>query len=409
MALDFLRSSSGIKRHEILVNYEKDPDSLKFDELDRLISLLPPPDAEKEISAAVMSKKTGALAELSGGANYLLKLPPEYQHGRAYPLLIVLPKGGERMADALRRLGDYPAKHGLIVAVADWNDNGTANTYTYSEAEHATVTGLLRHLRRTLQVDSDRVFLLGHEEGATMALDLGASHPDLFAGIVPIGPTLEWQFFLPFAYWKNFQNLPVYLVAGDMTGGSVKTIRTVLENWTSKGYPALAVTYRGRTNEEFREELPMIFDWMSRKTRMSATPDLGKANEEFRTVRATSNRFYWISLDEIDRRCLYDPIRKNANINPAIISATIREGNRINVDYRGMNQMSIWLGKGMVDYTKPVILQLGGSGNRVFKKELQPKISILLEDLYERGDRQRPYYQRIDCRDLTGITKFAGQ
>jgi pimeloyl-ACP methyl ester carboxylesterase len=404
MALSYLRTDSGIKRREILKDYEQDADALPFDELDKLISLLPPPNAETDLSKGPVEKKTAQ------GMNYLVQLPPEYQHGRPYPLLLVLPKGGERMAAALNKLGDLPGKNGYIVAAVDWNDNGTKNTYDYTEAEHATVTNLLRHLRRTLQVDSDRVFLFGYREGATMALDVAASHPDIFAGVVPMGPTPEKVYVQVFEYWKNFQNLPVYMVAGDHVGDASKIIRNLLQSWMLKGYPAVAVTYKGRSTEYFTAELPNIFDWMGRKSRALAVPNLGRTGEEFRTVRSSGNRFYWISLDDIDPARLYDPARKASTFTAVPkIDAHIVEGNQINVNAFGMSQISIWLGKGMVDFAKPVAVKIGSGGNKVFKKELTPKISVLLEDLYERGDRQRPYYQRIDCTNLNKLTKFAAQ
>ena len=158
--------------------------------------------------------------------------------------------GGERPADMLKgkrqRLAEMAARHGFIIAIADWNGNGTQAHYGFAEDEQLLVTGLLWHLRRTLQVDSNRVFLFGLGEGANLALDLGATHPDLFAGIIPMSPSPDMQRFHIFEYWKNFQNLPVYMVVGDRAGDSVKTIRRILESWMGKGYPSIGVSYKGR-------------------------------------------------------------------------------------------------------------------------------------------------------------------
>jgi hypothetical protein len=181
----------------------------------------------------------------------------------------------------------------------------------------------------------------------------------------------------------------------------------MLHSWMSKGYPALAVLYKGRTSEWFKEELPNIFDWMGRKTRQSATLDLGKSGEEFRTIRASANRFYWIGMDEIENGRLYDPARRSRQFSPTMFQAHIKEGNNILVEGIGMNHLTIWFGKGSVDYAKPVYVKINGNGNNSFKTELSPKISVLLEDLYDRGDRQRPYYQRIDCQNIKWLAKFS--
>ena len=238
MALTYLRSDSANVRNGLLAEYEKGKDALSFDMLDNLISLLPPPDADKELVYRAVEKKTAP----KGGMNYVVQLPPEYQHGRAYPLLIVLPKGGQRMIDAVREFGDLPGANGYIVASADWNDNGTKNTYGYSEEEQAIVTDLLRHLRRTLQVDSNKVFLFGFDEAANMALDVGASHPDLFAGIIPMGPSPEWQYFRAFeALGKNFKICRVSHGRGRSLPEQVKVIRKI----SSRGCPK-AATRRSR-------------------------------------------------------------------------------------------------------------------------------------------------------------------
>jgi pimeloyl-ACP methyl ester carboxylesterase len=411
MALKFLRESTSLKRREMIGNYERDAQAIAFDELEKLISLLPPPEAEKDLSPNPVEKRTGAVPGVPSGVNYVLQLPPEYQHGRAYPLLILLPHGGERPADMLKgkrqKLADLAARYGFIIAIADWNGNGTQAHYGFTEDEQLMVTGLLWHLRRTLQVDSNRVFLFGLGEGANMALDLGATHPDLFAGIIPMSPSPDMQRFHIFEYWKNFQNLPVYMVVGDRAGDSVKTIRRILESWMAKGYPSIGVSYKGRGFEWYGEEFPYIFDWMGRKTRSTASPDLGRENEEYRTVTASANRFYWLSSDDIDPINLFDIQKKSRQFYPAIFKANVIEGNQIALKLRGPRQLSIWLAKGAVDFAKPVIVTINGT--KSWKKELSPKISVLLEDLYDRGDRQRPFVQRIDAVNITGQVKFSAQ
>ena len=39
----------------------------------------------------------------SSAVKYLLQLPPEYRHGRNYPVLIVLHQSGEEPEDMLKR------------------------------------------------------------------------------------------------------------------------------------------------------------------------------------------------------------------------------------------------------------------------------------------------------------------
>lgn len=402
VALEYLRDTSSQRRRTILTTYESDTDALPFDELEKLISLLPPPDAEKNLSQTPMQMMQPR------GVRYLLQLPPEYQHNRPYPLLLAFPNGGERVEQCLKRLGDLPGKNGHIVVVMDWNNGGMTTTYDYKDDEvQLQSMSLLRHLRRTLQIDSDKVFLFGYGEGANLVMDLGACHPGDFAGIVPMCPSPDPFLFSGLEHWKNFQNLPVYMIAGDKIGEPVKEIRKVLTSWVASGYPSLCAIYKGRGFEFLGEELPYVFDWMSRKKRVSALPDLGRNVHEYRTVRNSSNHFFWISSNDIEPRNVR---LTNPRVQfPARLHAHIVEGNKIVISAFGFRQVSIWLGRESIDFAKPVVVKIEDRLSGNWSKTLTPKVSVLLEDLYERGDRQRPFFQRIDCQDLMKTIKFSAQ
>ncbi|MCE9534237.1 MAG: hypothetical protein K8T89_24420, partial [Planctomycetes bacterium] len=140
VALKYLRESNSAKRRDMFTEYQKDKDTLPFDELEKLISLLPPPEAEKEIPTGPVTRNSGPLPSTTVGVSYLLQLPPEYQHGRSYPLLIILGQGGERPSDTLKKFGDLPARYGFIVAVLEWGA-GFESSYNYTEEEQVKVTG----------------------------------------------------------------------------------------------------------------------------------------------------------------------------------------------------------------------------------------------------------------------------
>lgn len=414
VALQFLSETSSQQRRTIFTDYEKDSNALPFDELEKLISLLPPPEAEKNLSQTPMELKTARFQTQADGVKYMVQLPPEYQHNRPYPLLLAFPHGRETMKSCLERFKDVPGRHGVIVAVMDWNNGGQVPLYDFKDEDiQIRAMGLLRHLRRSLQIDSDRVFLFGFGEGANLAMDLGACHPGDFAGVVPMCPNPDAKIFSGLEHWKNFQNLPVYMIAGDKIGEPVREIRRVLSAWVSAGYPSICAIYKGRGFEFIDAELPYILDWMSRKKRASGLPDLGRNQHEYRTVRNSSNHFFWLSSSDID------PIRvreTNPRVEyPAKFHAHLVEGNKIVVEVFGLRQLSIWLGRESIDFAKPVNIQLDRIGANVgvgavkWSKLLTPRVSVLLEDLYERGDRQRPFYQRIDCENVQKAVKFSGQ
>src|SRR5262249_28261271 len=136
------------------------------------------------------------------GPLYLLRVPPEYSHNRHYPVLLALPPYGEATADSMRRYEGVCAENGYILVVPRWEDKSSTG-YAFSEREHQVVLDVLRDVRRRFQVDSDRVFLTGAGfGGGDMAFDVGLSHPDLFAGVLPMsaGPSYFSE-----AYWRSAQ------------------------------------------------------------------------------------------------------------------------------------------------------------------------------------------------------------
>jgi hypothetical protein len=167
------------------------------------------------------------------------------------------------------------------------------------------VTAVLRDAVRHFCIDNDRVFLFGVGDGGSMAMDVGASHPDLFAGVLTMGGNPKWQnMFLH--YWHNAQQLPFYVVTGELAGDAPTNLKLIYQMWTRYGFPGLMVVYKGRGMEWFGAEVPTMFDWMSRKKRVSsnsAALKLGLAPRSFpwRTMRTTDNRFYWIGVDASTR------------------------------------------------------------------------------------------------------------
>jgi dienelactone hydrolase len=385
--LHYEKASSAVERRQMLEDYEsRRSDAVPLDEMVQLIRSIPPPDAEDK-------PDPGPRDVAAPGGGYCVQLPPEYGPRRTYPVLIALHGAGETPKDAVAHWGETAAQHGYIVAAPKWAQ-GLQAEYEYSVREHAAVLGTLRDLRRRFQVDSDRVFLAGLGPGGDMAYDVGLSHPDLFAGVVPMG-AFPGPF--PYRYRHNGQYLPFYVVTGDRSGDSADN-RAMFKEWVAHGYPSLFVQYRGRGLEWFGAELPSIFDWMDRQRRANPISELGRwgqLGDQFETMRATDNHFYWLSTDSIRDSCLNDGPHYSSRILGATLQAN-RGGNHINVRTQGINRVTVWLGtgEGSVDFDKPVAIYVGTALR--WNRKVEPSREVLLDDLLTRGDRQRLYVARVD-------------
>src|SRR5262249_29050351 len=160
-----------------------------------------------------------------------------------------------------------------------------------------------------------------------------------------------------------------------------------------KQYPVIYVEYKGRGMEPYAAEAEFAFDWMNRKVRAYPISENGSSGREFRTLRNEDNRFYWLSTDKISPNCIM-PAKWKPTVQSATMYAQVSDGNRISISTYGLQQVTVWFGRGLkVDIDKPVLITV----NRVprYEKKVKPDLTLLLEDLYDRGDRQRPYIARV--------------
>jgi predicted esterase len=383
--IEYQKTKGTAARKQMRDRYRNRP-SVALDEMAWMLRNLPPAEPEPIPRTMAKKLKTDVPNANHGAITYHVQLPPEYHHYRPYPVLIALHGVNETAPDVRKRWGELAAKYGYILAAPEWSD-GSGKPYEFTAEEHAAVLDTLRDLRRRFQVDSDRVFLFGFEEGGNMAFDVGLSHPDLFAGVVPMAAKPRW---FATKYWPNAQNLPFYVVGGAYDTLSPKYNRDQFKDWVRCHYPCLYIEYRGRGPEWFAGELPHIMDWMSLQKRANPWRSLG-ARQDYCTMRPTDNHFYWLSAEEISTAYCNDAGSGWKSRQPAArLSGSIGAGNSVWVTTHGIKGLTVWFGPGMLEFGKPVTIRVNGQV-KWNKKLISPHVDVLLEDLYQRGDRQRVY------------------
>ena len=331
------------------------------------------------------------------GVNYLVQPPPEYAPGRFYPVLIAMHETGLDATDAIRRWGEFAARHGYFLVAPAW-ERYPKQPYQFTVEEQAGAIDVLRDLRRHFWIDSDRVFLGGFAEGGNMAIDVGYSHPDLFAGVVSVGGRPK-QFSA--RYWRNAQYLPTYFVDGELDGDAMVALRAQFQEMMPRGFPALFSMYKGRGQEWYSGELTSIFDWLDRKKRVFPYPELGKSGnggsfgQEFSSMRATDNRFYWLSGTGINQRHVNDSQNWNNKLGPATLQGKGSTKNQFNLNVHGFKHLVLWLAPNMVDFEKPLTVYVN-SQRVMANKKAQPKLQTLLEDFFQRGDPTQLYVCKIE-------------
>lgn len=128
-----------------------------------------------------------------------LQVPYDYDHERPYPLLVVL--HGYQVNGFLQMtylgLDKLADEEGVLVVAPDgtvndeglrfWNaTDACCNFYESQVDDVAYLTGLVRDISAEYNVDTRRIYLLGHSNGGFMSHRLACERADLFAGLVGI-------------------------------------------------------------------------------------------------------------------------------------------------------------------------------------------------------------------------------
>lgn len=395
---EYLKADAAPVRKEMLTKWQAESGA-NVELVSRLLPNLPPLNPPK-----LSDEAFDVDIDLPDGptGSYLVQLPPDYRPTRPHPVVMLL--HGREAAEALvTRMRWLGAQYGAILVAPRWTKINREPVYQYGDREHKYFLGVLRDLRRRFNVDSDRVGLFGWDSGASVAWDLGMSHPDQFAGVVPMcgipGPFCQ-------KYVPNAQLLPFYIVDGDKSGNGPTLARELMKDWVRGNYPSYFLEYKGRANELYVAEFDQMMEWLSRKRR--AFPLKG-STDEFRTHRPIDSHFYWLSTSEIDDNrtqelAAWVKFRQAATLSAtlSVVNEADSKGNakivtHINAKTSGVKQLSFWLAPEMVDFANPIAVRINGRMAGI-PRTYSPNLFTMLERFHETGDRQRLFVARIDLK-----------
>ncbi|MCA8987468.1 MAG: hypothetical protein KDA78_07500, partial [Planctomycetaceae bacterium] len=321
--------------------------------------------------------------------SYQVLLPVEYDLSRSYPVVLTMHAEG---VDPVRELlwwgGNTIAgpahRRGMIILAPVWPASQGAG----SGAVHDVALEALQDACKRFAIDADRVFLAGHGSGADAAVDLAMSHPSEFAGLISICGRLN-----DFAhqYWENCELLPSYFVCGELDGGTINQNAGDWSRMMKYGQDMHIVQYIQRGQEDYREELPNILDWMELHTRSAPPQELERT-----TMRAGDNRFDWLEFSGLPSTVLEPQTTSSGRTIPARampISGTITGGNNIYLKV-GASHVTLWLSPEIVSFEKR--LEVRWKGRTMYNDIPERDPRTMLEHLYLTGDRRRLYWMRID-------------
>ena len=169
--LDYLRAENPQDRKERLAQIAG-LDGVSPDVVLKLIRCLPPVIDTVEMRPTVPATLQVAGRDSETRPSYGALVPPEYDWRHAYPMIVALHPAEHSMKAELEWWGGNSEKPGMAqkrgyIVIAPEYAEARQRTYNYSVTAHDAVLRAIVDARKRFNVDSDRVFLVGHGMGGT--------------------------------------------------------------------------------------------------------------------------------------------------------------------------------------------------------------------------------------------------
>jgi predicted esterase len=283
-------------------------------------------------------------------------------------------------------------RHGYITIAVDWQTPHQFR-YEYSLREHQTVLGVVRDAMRRFSIDTDRIFLTGHDIGGDAAWDIGLAHPDLWAGVVPY--LAVSRRYVP-RYRDNGKLVDWYFVAGERDAGKMVENAPDFDKYLRPGFNCTLVEYHGRGHEPYHDEIQRVFDWMNRRTRRAPPEEFSVS-----TMRPWDNYFWWMELAELPEGSMVPPASwpPKRGQRAATIEGRVHENSNKIAVRSGAKRTTIWLRPELVDFDKPITIEINGRRIGPRDRTIVPDLGVLLEDARTRCDRRNPYWAKVSTDD----------
>jgi pimeloyl-ACP methyl ester carboxylesterase len=364
----------------------------EFADLSKFDALLPGNEEIFRSLAWNAYRKGGALEELQSDHKAGKVVSGEYvspyvvrQVGKmpegGWPLVIAMHGGGnapKQVNDSQWRImqryyKDHPGDGGyLYLALRAPTDawNGFYTGYVYP-----LVARLIRHMLVCEEVNPDKVFLIGYSHGGYGAFAIGPKMADRFAAIHSSAAAPTDGESSP----KNLLNTPFTFMIGesDLAFGRLK--RCLAFDQAVKGL-------RGERKDAYPVRM-----FLKKGFGHTGLPDRDQLATMISAVRTPiPDSIVWESTDSVVRRFSWlenpEPSKKQ------LVEAT-RKGNRFEIKLTGIESLNLYLDERMVDYRKPVVVEV--NGKVVLERSLSPSLSILCRTLLERGDPRFTFASKV--------------
>lgn len=368
----------------------------------------------------------------------VLRIPSGYDPHQPWPVIYALHGAsgrGEHIIGYVQQVLGERVNEFVIAAPDRYHEINIHHAEWPPTGEHGAA---LLAVKKTVHVDSDRVYVIGYSMGGHGSWTLAMHYPDQFAAVMPLAGTFNlflghelWPVFLP-----NARHLPVTCIwgAGDIyvdskgtespDGGIAGLNRNLRTLAAELGVPVTGIELPDANHSDVVPPPEEVAKFLDR--RRCAYPR--QVTHTFRDL--CQGRAYWLEAhawagkqwtsnqisprfraeeNKLDRRHFEAALARAIRGRLARISGRI-DGQTITIGRQKIKELTVWVGDGTIDWEQPIVLEAGsGKG---FEGRLDPDLFVCLSQAARTWDFDRLRWAGLRVRSgkktrlVTAETKF---
>jgi predicted esterase len=302
---------------------------------------------------------------------YILHVPPAAKKGAKTGLFIGLHGGGPGVGDGAQIEGLFGSPNSTMILVYPTVIQKDAVAWN-TEREEQYVLAILAELRRSFNVDTNRVYIAGHSMGGWGTWSIAGRHADLFAGASAmaggtVGPgTVANLKNLPFWFYHSTDDPQVNFQPDHKAAELLEGLKKEFGP-----YDFVYKEYNDIGHGLPKEGLKPIWDWLFAKKR-----DPYPKHVIWEPSRPYKQHFYWIKSDGAGR------VEAKLDNQKITVKGSIE---------------SVFLNERMVKYAEDVeVIDPGGSV--LWKGKPALSLVALVESIAVRQDPEMIFTSRIRLR-----------
>jgi hypothetical protein len=348
---------------------------------------------------------------------YAVTVPPAYDPARRYQVRFQLHGG------VMGRSSNQPRNSGDIGALAGAEQfyvipYGWTGAPWWSEDQVLNMSAIVDSLKRTYNIDENRVVVSGVSDGATGAYYLAMRETTPFASFLPLN-----GFIMVLAnvdtgindqlYPNNLRNKPFYVVNGGRDRlYPISAVEPYVLHMKNNG---VSTDYhpqpQGEHNTAWWPDLKESFERFAADHPRDPSP----ARLTWETSNLKHNRAHWLVIDKLGSQAAAASEARNMapdvnDFNPVDASAIrlfdrrtpsgrvdlVRTGNAVEATARGVAAYTLLISPDAFDLAEPI--KVTSNGRVVFDAKVQPSVATLMKWAARDNDRTMLYAAEIPIK-----------